>query len=130
MVKIQKFLIIFSLCLGTLFLTAFSSEQFLSKLKSLSYIIRLIENYYVEEVELDTIIDGAIHGLLEELDPHSQYIPPKESSFMNETIEGEFEGIGIEFAIIDGYITVISPIPGTPLTLSTASPIKANTSTT
>ena len=93
---------------------AFSTDNFLSKLKSLSYLLRLVDNYYVEEVELNEIIDGAMHGLLEELDPHSQYIPSEEFKLMQESLVGEFEGIGIEFAILDGYITVISPIPGTP----------------
>ena len=76
--------------------------------------LRLVDNYYVEDVELDRIIDGAMHGLLEELDPHSQYIPGEDFQLMQESLVGEFEGIGIEFAILDGYITVISPIPGTP----------------
>tara|TARA_Y100000996_G_scaffold314988_1_gene251205 strand:+ start:480 stop:2009 length:1530 start_codon:yes stop_codon:yes gene_type:complete len=93
---------------------AFSTDSFLSKLKSLSYLLRLVDNYYVEEVDLNQIIDGAMHGLLEELDPHSQYIPAKDFELMQESLVGEFEGIGIEFAILDGYITVISPIPGTP----------------
>jgi len=93
---------------------AFNTDSFLSKLKSLSYLLRLVDNYYVEEVELNQIIDGAMHGLLEELDPHSQYIPAKDFELMQESLVGEFEGIGIEFAILDGYITVVSPIPGTP----------------
>ena len=45
--------------------------------------IRLVDNYYVEEVELDKIIDGAMHGLLEELDPHSTYIPAQEFELEN-----------------------------------------------
>ena len=61
-----------------LFFYAFSTDSFLSKLKSLSYLLRLVDNYYVEEVDLNQIIDGAMHGLLEELDPHSQYIPAKD----------------------------------------------------
>ena len=99
----------------TLILTySFTTDNILSKLKSLSYLLRLVDNYYVEDVELDRIIDGAMHGLLEELDPHSQYIPSEDFQLMQESLVGEFEGIGIEFAILDGYITVISPIPGTP----------------
>ena len=93
---------------------SFGSDSVLSKLKTLSYIIRLVENYYVDEVELNKTIDGAIHGFLEELDPHSAYIPADDFKYMQESIQGEFEGIGIEFAILDGYITVISPIPETP----------------
>ena len=93
---------------------SFGSDSVLSKLKTLSYIIRLVENYYVDEVEISETIDGAIHGFLEELDPHSSYLPADDFQYMQESMQGEFEGIGIEFAILDGYITVISPIPGTP----------------
>jgi len=93
---------------------AFSSEAVLGKLKSLSKIIKYIEYYYVEEVDLENVLNGAIHGLLNELDPHSSYIEPKDAEGVKEQIEGEFEGIGIEFAILDGYITVVSPIPDTP----------------
>jgi len=114
MYKVQKIGLTIIIIFILFFLTSFSGENILSKLKSISYIIKLVDNYYVEEVDLEQILDGAIHGLLEELDPHSSYIPAKESEIMNESIQGEFEGIGIEFAILDGYITVISPIPGTP----------------
>ena len=74
--KIYQKYILTSLLIGaSLVFYSFSSENFLSKLKTLSYIIRLVENYYVDEVDLNKTIDGAIHGLLEELDPHSSYIP-------------------------------------------------------
>ena len=114
MKKHSKYLFGIALISVSIFFYSFSSENFLTKLKTLSYIIRLVENYYVEEVDLNKTIDGAIHGLLEELDPHSSYIPSDEFKYMQENLDGEFEGIGIEFAILDGYITVISPIPGTP----------------
>ena len=110
----QKYLLVLGTIIGIFFLCAFGSETILSKLKTLSYIIRLVENYYVEEVDISQSIDGAIHGFLEELDPHSSYITSDEFKYMQENLDGEFEGIGIEFAILDGYITVISPIPGTP----------------
>ena len=114
MKKYQKYLFVFTIIVSLMIFYSFGSETFLSKLKTLSYIIRLVENYYVEEVDLNKTIDGAIHGLLEELDPHSSYIASDDFKYMQESLTGEFEGIGIEFAILDGYITVISPIPGTP----------------
>ena len=110
---IRLSLVVLSVFLITIFFS-FNTESILSKLKSLSYLIRLVDNYYVEDVELNKIIDGAMHGMLDKLDPHSQYIPSEEFKLMQESLVGEFEGIGIEFAILDGYITVISPIPGTP----------------
>ena len=102
MKKHPKYLFGIALISVSIFFYSFSSEKFLTKLKTLSYIIRLVENYYVEEVDLNKTIDGAILGLLEELDPHSSYIPSDEFKYMQENLDGEFEGIGIEFAILDG----------------------------
>ena len=110
----KKSIIILITILACLMFISFSNSNTLAKLKSLSYIIRLVENYYVDEVDLSNVLDGAIHGFLDELDPHSSYINSEDFKYMQESLQGEFEGIGIEFAILDGYITVISPIPGTP----------------
>ena len=88
-------------------------DQF-QKMKTLTQIIRYVNEFYVEDVDINDILEGAIIGLLDRLDPHSIYISEEQSEIINEQFEGEYEGIGIEFSIIDGYITVISPIPGTP----------------
>ena len=84
------------------------------KLQVLTDIIGIVNENYVEDVNWDKAMEGAYRGLLEELDPHSTYIPAKRFKTVQETFEGEFQGIGIEYDIIDGYITVISPIVGTP----------------
>jgi len=84
------------------------------KLQVLTDIIGIVNENYVEDVDWDSTMEGAYRGLLEELDPHSVYIPAKRFKTVQETFEGEFQGIGIEYDIIDGYITVISPIIGTP----------------
>jgi len=88
-------------------------DQF-QKMKTLTQVIRLVSNNYVEDVDMNDILDGAIIGLLDRLDPHSSYISSDQLELINEQFDGEFEGIGIEFSILGGYITVISPIPGTP----------------
>jgi carboxyl-terminal processing protease len=84
------------------------------KLQVLTDIIGIVNENYVEDVDWDSTMEGAYVGLLEKLDPHSTYIPAKRFKTVQETFEGEFQGIGIEYDIIDGYITVISPIIGTP----------------
>ncbi|NQU67177.1 MAG: PDZ domain-containing protein [Candidatus Marinimicrobia bacterium] len=84
------------------------------KMKTLSQLIQLVNNNYVEDVDMDDILEGAIEGMLDRLDPHSNYISQEHLKTVTEQFAGKFEGIGIEFAILDGYITVISPIPGTP----------------
>jgi carboxyl-terminal processing protease len=73
-----------------------------------------VNENYVEDVEMEEILNGAIVGLLDKLDPHSTYITEEQFKSIQEQFDAEFEGIGIEFNIMDGYITVISPIPETP----------------
>ena len=97
-----------------MFLINSSNQDPFRKMKSLSEVIRLINDYYVDDVDWDATIEGAINGMLEELDPHSSYISEKQFDIVKEQFDGEFQGIGIEFSMMDGYITVISPIPGTP----------------
>ena len=91
-----------------------STNNYIKKLKTLTQVIRLVNENYVEEVDMNDALDGAIIGLLDKLDPHSSYLNADLLDQMQENFSGEFEGIGIEFSIIDGYITIISPIPETP----------------
>ncbi len=77
-------------------------------------VVQMVKYYYVEDVEWNNAMEGAISGMLSKLDPHSVYIPPKKVKQNKENFSGHFEGIGIEFDVIDGYITVISPIAGSP----------------
>ena len=91
-----------------------SAKDIYEKLQVLTDIIGIVNENYVEDVDWEKTMEGAYRGLLEELDPHSTYIPSKRFETVQEEFEGEFQGIGIEYDIIDGYITVISPIIGTP----------------
>ena len=107
---------IFIISIIILFLLGFSttkSDPF-KKLRAFTELIRLVEENYVDEVDINKALNGAFVGLLNELDPHSNFIPIEDMKEIDELFRGDFEGIGIEFSIIDGYITVISPIPDTP----------------
>lgn len=84
------------------------------KLKVLNDIIGIVNDYYVDVPDWDEVMEGAYSGLMEKLDPHSFYIEKKDISGINEEFSGKFEGIGIEFDVLDGYITVISPVAGSP----------------
>ena len=84
------------------------------RINVLNQIIGYVNHFYFDSVDMEKIMDGAFHGLMEELDPHSTYIPAKEQENINELFKGKFQGIGIEFDILDGFITVISPIPDSP----------------
>ena len=80
----------------------------------LSEVLEDIHKNYVDTVDWNKSIDGAINGLLDKLDPHSVYIGKKEVQRNEENFKGRYYGIGIQFDVLDGYITVISVIPGSP----------------
>lgn len=84
------------------------------QLQKLNQVIRAVRDQYVDEPDVAELLDGAIRGLLEELDPHSVYIPAEQQKRISETFRGEFEGIGIHYTIQNKWLTVVSPIPGTP----------------
>jgi carboxyl-terminal processing protease len=80
----------------------------------LENILQLIEARYVDTVDTEHLYDDAIAKMLEDLDPHSVYLPPVEMSREAEMMDGNFEGIGIEFMIINDTISVVTPISGGP----------------
>ncbi len=73
-----------------------------------------VQSYYVDEVDWDHSITGAIEGFLETLDPHSVYFTPAEVRQNEENFEGRYYGIGIHYDVIDSFITVLSVISGSP----------------
>ena len=76
-----------------------SSSSTYEKLKAFSEILSLVESNYVEEVESDVLIEGAIRGMVKSLDPHSSYLPPKSYKDMLVDTSGKFGGLGIEISI-------------------------------
>ena len=80
----------------------------------LSTILNIIERSYVDSVNRDDLVEAAIPAVLKKLDPHSVYIPAKDLSRANESLQGNFEGIGISFNMLTDTILVISTIPGGP----------------
>lgn len=80
----------------------------------LNEIMQIIKEAYVEEVDTDSIEEAGINSILTNLDPHSVYIPAKDLSLANEQLEGNFEGIGVEFNIVNDTIMVVSPLSGGP----------------
>jgi len=89
-------------------------DQAYRQIAKLNKVLKLVITNYVDTVDSRQIVDGAITGLLEKLDPHSVYIPPKDLERVNEDFRGKFEGIGVEFRIISDTITITNPIPGGP----------------
>jgi carboxyl-terminal processing protease len=91
-----------------------SNGNSLMYFQKMNYILRVVDNVYVDEPDIDKMMEGAIEGMLKKLDPHSSYIPADKQKEVEEDFQGEFGGIGVEFEIKDKYLTIISPIPDTP----------------
>lgn len=77
-------------------------------------IFERIRAHYVEDVDEADLIEAAINGMLTSLDPHSSYLPPRDFDSMQVQTRGEFGGLGIEVTQEEGYVTVVSPLDGTP----------------
>ena len=73
-----------------------------------------ISRLYVDEVNEEELVEKAITSMLEELDPHSTYTNAEEARKMNESLEGEFEGIGIQFQMMEDTLLVVQPVSGGP----------------
>ena len=94
--------------------SASPSSDFLQNLNKFRQILSHIENDYVDEVDSDQLVESAISHMLEELDPHTSYIPAKDLELIQSRLQGNYEGIGVEFNIFKDTIHVVSPLSGGP----------------
>jgi len=83
-------------------------------LETFADVLTLLQQHYVDPIDTNKVIIGAINGMLSSLDPHSSYMAPDEFKELQEETKGSFSGIGIEITIKDSILTVVSPIEGTP----------------
>ncbi len=93
---------------------AAKSDESYEGLKIFSDVIQLIEKEYVDDVESKELIEKAIQGMVQSLDPHSSLLPPEAFEDLQIDTKGKFTGIGIHITMKDGFVTVISPIEDTP----------------
>ena len=91
-----------------------SSNELYEKIDLFSEVLKTIKQEYVNEVDQAEIMDSAINGLLQSLDPYSAYMSPKSFDGMQTDTKGEFGGLGIEIGMESGVVKVISPIDDTP----------------
>lgn len=83
-------------------------------LHTFSRVLQQVETNYVEPVDDETLVRGAIRGMLDVLDPHSVFMPPSVYKELRMETGGRFAGVGLEVTIKKGWITVVSPIEGSP----------------
>jgi len=84
------------------------------QLEVFANVLSILQENYIEEIDSDATIEGAISGMLLSLDPHSSYLTAEDFDDLQEETRGNFSGIGIEITVRDGILTIISPIEGTP----------------
>ncbi len=91
-----------------------TTQDTYESLEAFSNVLNLVQENYVEEVDSQKAIEGAIRGMLNTLDPHSSYMKPDDFKELQVETQGSFTGIGIEITMKDNILTVVSPIEGTP----------------
>jgi carboxyl-terminal processing protease len=90
------------------------TDDIYKNMEILTEVIRLIEKNYVEPEDPQKLIQGAIRGMVQSLDPHSSYLTKEEHQELLSETKGTFSGVGIEISVKDNALMVISPIEGTP----------------
>src|SRR5579862_2878545 len=111
--NIKSCLLLAFLCLNYALFSQVGSHKYDAGDKY-SEVMSLLRNYYTDTVNEDKLTEDAIKKVLEDLDPHSSYVPAKDVKTANEGLVGNFEGIGITFQILNDTIIVLEVIPGGP----------------
>jgi carboxyl-terminal processing protease len=86
-------------------------DNFMRKYRNVLY---LMEEYYLDTVNVEKLVNQSIIAMMQTLDPHSYYISKEEYKAVHEPLDGNFEGIGIEFSILEDTLIVVSPLSGGP----------------
>ncbi|MHB8580279.1 MAG: S41 family peptidase, partial [Ignavibacteriaceae bacterium] len=100
--------------IGILIQKAFSDDTLQDSILKFKDVLSYTEKYYVDKIDTQKLVNAAINGMLNKLDPHTVYIPAKQLETVEESFKGEFDGIGIEFQILNDTLTVVAPITGGP----------------
>lgn len=116
MKKLNLFILFlfFGILFNTNNLLSKNSNELYEKIDLFGEVLETIKQEYVNEVNQAEIMDSAINGLLQSLDPYSAYMSPKSYKGMRTDTKGEFGGLGIEIGMESGVIRIISPIDDTP----------------
>jgi carboxyl-terminal processing protease len=102
-----------ALIIGTQ-INVISGDNIYEQLTKFKDVLSLAQKDYVDTVDTGKMVENAITGMLSHLDPHSVYIPASQLSKINEDFQGNFEGIGVEFDVVNDTILIVSPVPGGP----------------
>ena len=107
-------LVVFNILIGDNYLYSKNSNELYEKIDLFSEVLETIKKDYVDEIDQAEVMDSAINGVLQSLDPYSAYMSPKSFKGMQTDTKGEFGGLGIEIGMESGVVKVIAPIADTP----------------
>lgn len=111
--RIASFFLFIVIILSTQLVVSQTSSSNLALYKIVRF-MQYVSSDYVDTLDIDNLVDDAIKETLQNLDPHSVYISKEDVKAMNEPLEGNFEGIGVEFNILNDTLMVVNPVPGGP----------------
>lgn len=119
--RLTPFLMAISMVLGVIIGTFYASHYSGNRLNiintgsnKLNYLLQLIDNHYVDTVDMTSLVEDAMPQILSELDPHSQYISANNAQKATEDLKGSFSGIGVSFSMVQDTVNVMSVIHGGP----------------
>ena len=110
----KKFFVIYIFIVNLFTSSVFSKDNLYEKIDLFGEVLENIKKDYVDDIDQSEIMDSAINGVLQSLDPYSAYMSPELFKEMQTDTKGEFGGLGIEIGMESGVVKVISPIDDTP----------------
>ena len=91
-----------------------SADNIYEQIQKFGDVLSFTDKNYVEQIDVSKLTEAAINGMLNTLDPHSIYIPPKQFETVTDQFSGQFQGIGVSFRVLNDTITVMEPVGGGP----------------
>ena len=113
-IPVSIILLIAGVFIGMKIQNAVSDDKISSQVRKFNDAFEVTSRYYVDDVDSQKLTEDAIKGMLDGLDPHSVYISAEQLKRVNEDFQGSFDGIGVEFDIVNDTLTIVSPISGGP----------------
>lgn len=107
-------LVVVGILLGIYITPLVSGDNIYNQLEKYKYVFGTVVKNYVDDVDSQKLTESAIKGMLNDLDPHSVYITAEEMKDVEEDFKGSFDGIGVQFDVINDTITIITPLNGGP----------------
>ncbi|MFY0593829.1 S41 family peptidase [Roseivirga sp.] len=106
--------IIIGIVIGSEFAEPKQDKKYLSSIQKFRELLEYIENDYVDSVDTESLIEESIENMLDKLDPHTVYIPPKDRELSASQLRATYDGIGVEFNLLRDTLYVVNPLPGGP----------------